>query len=44
MTEAVYVGIDVSKKHLDYTWLPDGSSYRCENTEEGLNSLKPSLI
>ena len=39
MTEAVYVGIDVAKKHLDYTWLPDGSKYRCENTEEGLDSL-----
>jgi transposase len=39
MTDLAYVGIDVSKKHLDYTWLPDGSKYSCENTEEGLDSL-----
>lgn len=39
MIGTVYVGIDVSKKHLDYTWLPDGSKYRCENTDEGLKSL-----
>lgn len=39
MAEAIYVGIDVSKKHLDYIWLPDGAAHRCENTEEGIESL-----
>lgn len=39
MTEAIYVGIDVSKKHLDYTWIPDGLTHRCENTEQGIKTL-----
>lgn len=43
MTEAVYVGIDVSKKHLDYTWLPGGSKNRCENTDQGLESLLAAI-
>jgi len=39
MTKQVFVGVDVSKKHLDFTWLPEAATYRCENTEEGIQTL-----
>lgn len=34
------LGIDVSKKHLDVYYLPEGYSSRYDNTKEGLESLR----
>jgi transposase len=34
-----YIGIDVSKAHLDVLWLPIGEGWREENDEEGTEGL-----
>jgi transposase len=46
-----FIGIDVSKDHLDFAIRPSGEKLRCLNTDEGvdpligkLQSLKPALI
>lgn len=48
---ARYVGIDVSKDHLDVALLPSGQSWRCTNDPDGIDaltteiaSLRPTLI
>lgn len=38
------VGIDVSKKFLDYTWVPDGSVITVPNNSKGINSMIAKLL
>jgi transposase len=49
--QGVFVGIDVSKKHLDVGILPEGKVFKVENRQEGweqlaerLQALNPSLV
>lgn len=44
MLESIFVGIDVSKKTLDYTWLPDGKPMLTENTPAGIARLIDTLV
>jgi transposase len=51
MSSEIFVGIDVSKSMLDYTWLPDGKAFQTTNNSAGIASLikqllaiKPSII
>lgn len=41
-THLSYIGIDVSKQHLDVC-MPEGSTPRCDNTPEGLERLVASF-
>jgi transposase len=38
-----FVGIDVSKAHLDVAWRPEGQDFRLPNTPEGIASLVERL-
>ena len=42
-TEALYVGIDVSKTHLDVAVSPTGELWRASNDEAGINRIKEWL-
>lgn len=49
--QGIFVGIDVSKKHLDVGLLPEGKSFKVDNQQEGweqlaerLGEMKPSLV
>ena len=42
-TIVVFVGIDVSKKWLDVAVIPNGETWRTENTEESIRVLKERL-
>lgn len=51
MQESIFVGIDVSKNTLDYTWLPAEKTAQTSNNEQGiaklvkiLAKLKPTLV
>jgi len=39
MSEAVFVGIDIAKEHLDVFVLPKKESWTCENDADGVTSL-----
>lgn len=43
MSAQIFVGIDVSKNNLDYTWLPDGKVRQVPNTLKGFSSLLDEL-
>ena len=43
MQKSIFVGIDVSKSALDYTWLPDGKPSQAANTKAGINALIAQL-
>ncbi len=43
MSAQIFVGIDVSKNNLDYTWLPDGKAHRVTNTLKGFSTLLDDL-
>lgn len=42
-TEALYVGVDVSKTHLDVAVCPTGEVWRASNDEAGINGIKERL-
>jgi transposase len=35
----LFVGIDISKKHLDVAFNPEGQAFSCPNTEDGIQKL-----
>lgn len=39
MQNEIFVGIDVSKSTLDYTWLPNGKAMQTPNTSKGIKAL-----
>ena len=39
MSDRIFVGIDVSKKKLDYAWVPNGKPRQIANTPEGFSEL-----
>lgn len=43
MPEAIWVGIDVSKKHLDVAMRPGGKAWQVDNDEEGITKLTETL-
>ena len=44
LSNEIYVGIDVSKNHLDIAVRSTGRRWQVENTEEGIGSLVAELI
>jgi hypothetical protein len=44
MTQAVFVGIDISKAHLDVAIRPSGERHRVANEETAIRSLVLSLV
>jgi transposase len=42
-TTPIFVGIDVSKAHLDVAVRPSGASFRLDNTPDGLAQLVARL-
>lgn len=43
MQEPIFVGVDISKNILDYTWLPNGSAMQVANTPKGISMLIAAL-
>jgi transposase len=43
MSVRIFVGIDVSKNKLDYTWVPDGRPRQVSNTQEGFSAMIDEL-